>query len=91
MKYFVIKKKDQIMKHENAVDQEIGQKWVKMLSIMLADFRENFPDDVRTDTEFLENLMDYFHETGLIKRAGDGKYMLPNIEGIIEIEKNYLQ
>ncbi|WP_319404790.1 hypothetical protein [uncultured Desulfosarcina sp.] len=59
-------------------DHESKEHWAAMLKDMLDTYRENNPDDCQSDEELLHSLMDYFAESGLIKKK-DGKYVIPKI------------
>lgn len=53
--------------------------WKSMLSLMLSEYHKGNPGDRRSDREILNDLMDYFVETGMIKKDETGKYLLPEI------------
>lgn len=61
------------------IDAGSKDDWTDILRLMLAGFRNMYPDDERSDWELLSSLMDYFVETGTIQKCG-GKYLLPKID-----------
>ncbi len=62
------------------MSKEIDPKkqWYAMLNHMLEEYREGNPDDSRTDLEIINDLMEYFAESGLVKKK-DGKYVIPRL------------
>lgn len=54
------------------------KQWHAMLTMMLEEYRIGHPDDHRGDIEIVEDLMDHFVESGLIKKK-DGKYIIPKL------------
>ena len=54
------------------------KQWHAILTHMLEEYRTGNPDDLRGDIEIINDLMEHFVESGLVKKK-DGKYILPEL------------
>jgi hypothetical protein len=46
---------------------------------LLADRRQRHPDDHRSDCELLNSLMDFYVDSGIVRRDGAGGYIVPEL------------
>ena len=60
-------------------NDRIMDEWHELFSVMLADYKAQFPDDERQDKEILEDICDHFVKSGLIKKNEDGKFLVGRI------------
>ncbi len=65
----------------------VRHRWHTLLGNMLADFRRRCPEDPRSDRELLVSLMDHFCEKGLVSKNEDGKYVLLDVVGSLDIAR----
>ncbi|HBR16827.1 MAG TPA: hypothetical protein DD725_04345 [Deltaproteobacteria bacterium] len=74
--------KKEILSHTDIPEQAI-EKWRRMLRAMFRAYRQKEPEDKRSDWELLTSLMNHFYESGLIRKSKDGRFILPDIDGVI--------
>ncbi len=59
-------------------DAFVKQQWTQFLRTLLADYRREFPEDTRSDSEVLYALLERLHKAGRIGKV-DGKFIQPTI------------
>lgn len=61
-------------------EEKVGQEWAAIFSVFIDDFRRRKPEDTRGDIELLDSLMEYMVKKGTLKKAPNGKYILPTLD-----------